>query len=741
MRKQTFRSCNLCEATCGVVVETDDDRVISVRGDEDDPFSRGYICPKAHGLKEIQHDPDRLRRPIRRTATGWQEISWNDAYAEIAENLRRISDRHGANAVATYLGNPTAQNYGSLIYYRVLARALGTKVRFSATSVDQLPKTVSSCLLFGKPLSIPVPDVDRTTYFLVLGANPVVSNGSLMTAPGMPRRLRALRARGGKLVVVDPRRSETAQIADRHLPIRPGTDALFLFALIHVFFQEGLVRFGRLEGMVNGIDKLRALAADFPPELVSSRTAIAADDIRRVAREFASASAAACYGRIGTCAQEFGSIASWLVDAVNTLTGNLDREGGAMFPSPAASLSFSSKSRKERGAPFGRWRSRVRGLPEFNGELPVVALAEEIDTPGQGQIKALVTFAGNPVLSTPDGARLDRALDKLEYMVSIDIYRNETTRHANIILPTTWALEHESYPFSFNPLSVRIVAKYSEPAMAPEPDSREDWQILLELSAHLQGNPQASIESLDELVLGDILPRAVGHPHNFAPNISAEQARAKLGNAPGPERLLDLMLRAGAFGDHFEDGGEGLSLRRIKEFRHGLDLGPMVPRLPGILATESRKIELAPELLVADAERLRDSLARDDAGLVLIGRRQLRSNNSWMHNVPSLVKGRPRCTLMINPLDADRLTLANDATARVTSRTGSVMVAVAVTDEIMPGVVSLPHGWGHDVEGVQLDVARRHAGVSSNTLADTELYDGLSGEAAVNGIPVSVEPA
>jgi anaerobic selenocysteine-containing dehydrogenase len=740
MAQRSFRACPLCEATCGIVVETEGRQVLSVRGDDKDPFSRGYICPKAHALKELQHDPDRLRRPIRRTGAGWQEIPWDEALAEAAENLLRVRNQHGPESLGIYLGNPSAHNIGALLYGRVLIRALGSHQRFSATSVDQLPKMISSCLLFGEQLLVPVPDVDRTAYLLIIGANPVVSNGSLMTAPAMPKRLLALRARGGKLVVVDPRRTETARLADEHLSIRPGTDALFLFALVHTLFAEGLLRLGRLEPMVEGIEEVRSLARSFSPEAVSDRIGIDAATLRRVAREIAAAPSAACYGRIGTCTQEFGTLSSWLVDVVNVLSGNLDRAGGAMFAAPAASFKYGDTSRTSRRLPYGRWKSRVRGLPEFGGELPAVALAEEIDTPGEGRIRGLVTVAGNPVLSTPDGVRLARALESLEYMVAIDIYQNETTRHANLILPTTSPLEHENYDLLLYNMAIRNVAKYSRPSIEPEPGAKHDWEIFLALAARLTGMPDADVKAFDDVLLGKMVSQAVGRVGTPTADVTATAAHEQLGTKPGPDRVLDLLLRAGTYGDGFDERREGLSLKRLREAEHGVDLGPLEPRLPGALATPSGKIEIAHELIVADVERLRRSLERPADGLVLIGRRQLRSNNSWMHNVASLVKGPERCTLLVHPADATRLDLVDGGRARVASRVGEVEAPVAVSDEMMPGVVSLPHGWGHGVEGARLGVAATRPGVPSNFLADPELIDALSGNAVLNGIPVTVAP-
>jgi anaerobic selenocysteine-containing dehydrogenase len=734
------RTCSLCEAHCGISVEVEAGRVRSVRGDPDDPFSRGYLCPKAHGLLALQEDPDRLRRPLRRTAGGFEEIGWDEAFALAAERLRGIRDAHGAEAIGSYVGNPNAHDIGSALYLPALLRGLGTRRRFSASSIDQLPKMLSCAAMFGGGLTVPIPDVDRTDHLLVLGANPLASNGSLMTAPDIPGRLRRLRERGGKLVVVDPRRSETARIADEHHFLRPGSDAFLLFAMVQVLFEEGLVRMGRLEGLVRGVEELRTLAKDFPPEAVAATTGIDAATIRRLARELAAAPSAAVYGRIGTCTQEFGTLASWLVDVLNALTGNLDRPGGAMFPRPATGRAGDEAVGSGR-VPYARWHSSVRGLPEAFGELPVAALAEEIDGAGDAGIRALVTVAGNPVLSSPNGGRLARALESLEFMVSVDIYLNETTRFADLILPPTAPLEHSNYDAVFYGLAVRNVSKFSPRAVEPPEDSRDQWEILAELAGRVNG---ASAEAVDELVFSHLLKGAVG-PGTGCPGITPEAAREALGSRPGPERIVDLMLRAGPYGDRFEPGSTGLSLARLHEQEHGIDLGPLEPRLPGVLATPSRQVELAAELLVSDVPRLRERLRGLADGnapeMVLIGRRQLRTNNSWMGNLHALAKGRDRCTLLVHPQDAARLGLVSGGRARVRSRVGELQAPVVVSDEIMPGVVSLPHGFGHDAPDARLRVAREHAGVNSNLLTDEAQLDALSGNGVLNGIPVEVSAA
>ena len=730
-----YRTCPLCEATCGLKITLHGEEVVSIRGDREDAFSRGFICPKGFALKELHADPDRVRAPLIRQADGsFAEASWDEAFALIDERLAPIlaEDR---NAVATYLGNPSAHNLSTQLYGRALLKALSTRNLYSASTVDQYPKQMASALMFGTGTTVPVPDLDRTDYLLMLGANPLQSNGSLMTSPDVRGRLRAIRARGGKLVVIDPRRTRTAEEADEHHFIRPGADAHFLFALVNVLFEEGLATPGqRLEAIATGIGAVRRLAGPFTPEAAADATGIAAEEIRRIARELAAAPRAAVYGRIGTCTQEFGTLASWLIDVLNFITGNLDREGGAMFPLGAAGhANASGAAGKGRGARFGRWQSRVRGLNEIFGELPVACLAEEIDTPGEGQIKALITISGNPVVSTPNSARLDAALGELEFMVALDVYVNETTRHADVILPAPSPLRRPHYDLALYLFAIRNVANYSPPVLPPDPDLPDEWVALLRLTGIAAGlGPDADVAALDELVARTAIERETKTEGSPFRGRSADEVLAELEPRVGPERLLDLMLRAGPY---------ELSLATLEANPHGIDLGALKPRLPDALRTASGTIELAPEPIVKDVERLRASLERPRNGeIVLVGRRQLRSNNSWMHNLPVLVKGKERCTLQVHPDDAERFALTDGEPAELRSRAGVLTAPVEVTDTVMPGVCSLPHGWGHDVAGTAQRVASAHAGANSNLVADELLVDELSGNAVLNGIPVELAP-
>ena len=737
-----YHTCTLCEATCGLEIRTRGREVVAIRGDAEDVFSRGFICPKGYALKELDADPDRLRTPLIKRDGRFEAVSWDDAFAEIERRLLPIVERHGRDAVAVYLGNPSAHSMQLAIYNQVFLRGLGTRNIYSASTVDQMPKQVAVGLMFGTVLSSPVPDIDRADYLLVLGADPFVSNGSLMTAPDAPGRLHAILQRGGKIVVIDPRRSRTASEASEHHRIRPGTDAYFLFGIVHTLFDEGLVRLGRLAEHTAGVEAMASLAREFAPEAVAARCGIAAEVMRRLARELAAAERGAVYARIGTCTQEFGTAASWLVDVINVLTGNLDRPGGAMFTRPATGAPHTRGTPgRGKGVRFGRRHSRVRRAPEVYGELPAACLAEEIETPGEGQVRALITIAGNPVLSTPNGARLDRALNGLEFMLSLDIFVNETSRHADVVLPGLSPLEQSHYDVLLRQLAIRNVATYSPPVFDTPPAQQPEWRTLLRLTGLVTGQgADADVDALDDFVTAQRVEHELAASASPIHGRAGDEILAALSARRGPERQLDLMLRSGPYGDAF-GARPGLTLAELEEHPHGIDFGALEPRIPDVLRTPSGKIELAPPELVSDVDRLRAGLARDADGMVLIGRRDLRSNNSWMHNAPVLVKGKARCTMLVHPSDAARIGLADGGLARVTSRAGAVAVPVEVTDAIMPGVVSIPHGWGHDLPGIQLGVAAEHAGVNCNRLVDELALDPLSGNAVLNGVPVTVEPA
>lgn len=728
------RICPFCEACCGLEITVAEGRVKRIRGHAADVFSHGYLCPKGVALKDLHEDPDRLRKPLIKRDGRFIEATWDEAFAEIDCRLPPIIAKHGADSVALTLGNPIVHKTALLLYAPRLRRALGSKNVFSASTLDQMPKHLSCGLMFGDFLSIPVPDIERTDFLLMLGANPMVSNGSLWTVPNFRDKAKALRARGGRLVVVDPRRTETADVADEHIFIRPGGDVFLLLGMVHTLFAEKLVRLGRLAEHVAGVEVLEFAVSGFAPERASARCGIPTETIRTLARTLAAAKHAVVYGRVGTCTQEYGTLCSWLIDVLNILTGHFDEPGGAMFPRAAALQSNSmGNPGKGKGIATGRRRSRVSGAPEVLGEFPMSCLAEEIQTPGEGQVKALITVASNPALSSPNGPRLAAAMDQLEFMVSLDIYLNETSRHADVILPGTSPLEDSHYDVAFSQLSYRNHARYSHPVFPRATDRPEEWQVLLRLIGIIRGKGAAAdINQIDDELLMDDLRRTAGP---FADQIFKASSKRR-----GVERLLDIGLRAGPYGDQFGMKPDGLNLEKVQGAENGIDLGAHEPRVPEVLRTPSGKIELAPTMVIDDLKRPAADLERSTPELVIVGRRQLHGNNSWMHNLPVLAKGAARCIALVNPRDAARLGLEDGGKARIAHDGRSVEAEVEITDEMMPGVISLPHGWGHDQPGSQLEVAAANPGANLNALMDENRRDPLSGNAVLSGMEVQMTP-
>jgi len=697
------RVCHLCEAMCGLVIQTEGDKVTDVRGDKDDPLSRGHVCPKAVALQDIHEDPDRLRKPMKRirTAPGeYQhvEIEWSEALDLAADALASTIEKQGIDAIGAYFGNPAVHNYGMLTHQRNLFRHIRTRNRFSATSVDQLPHHLVSLWCFGHMLLHPIPDVDRTHYFLMLGANPLASNGSIWTVPDVRQRLKDLKSRGGKLVVVDPRRTETAELASEHLFIRPGSDAAFLLAMIHVLFRDDLVAPGPLGDFTDGLDEVAAAVSELSPDWAAPLTGIEADDIVRIAHELAEAEAGICYGRMGVSTQAYGALCQWAIQVINVATGHLDKPGGSLFTRPAMDQVVNTNP-----GGFGRFASRGRGLPEFNYELPAATMVDEIRTEGEGQIRLMFTGAGNPVLSTPNGRALDEALEELDFMISVDPALNETTRHADVILPPTSPLEHDHYDIAFHNLAIRNTARYS-PAVFEKPEGAlHDWEIFSELGARVA-------------------------------------ARLNLEPMPTypPDRMVDAALKSGPYGEHTD---WQLSIDKLKAHPSGIDLGPLEPSCPERLQTPNQRIQLAIPEVLADIERfVKDTDVAGDH-YRLIGRRHVRDNNSWMHNHHRLMKGKPRCQLLMHPDDVAKEGWQSGMVVTIASRVGAIDAELAASDEMMPGVVSLPHGYGHGLAGTRGEVASRHAGVSCNDITDEQFVDQLSGNAAVNGVSVRLSAA
>jgi anaerobic selenocysteine-containing dehydrogenase len=728
------RICPLCEACCGLEIKVQDSKVISIRGHEDDVFSAGYICPKGVALKDLHEDPDRLRTPLIKRNGVFEEATWDEAFAEIERRLPPLIAAHGRNATGVVVGNPSAHKIGLLTYFGKLARALGTKNVFSASTLDQMPKQLASGLMFGHWLSVALPDIARTDYLLVLGANPMVSNGSMWTVPDFKGKAKALQARGGKLVVIDPRRTETAALADAHHFIRPGADVFLLAAMVHTLFAENLVTLGNVAPWVAGVDAVQLAIAPFTPEAVAARCGINADTIRELARTLANTPRAAVYGRIGTCTQSYGTLASWLIDVINTLTGHMDLPGGMLFAKSAAFASNTAgKSGIGKGVSTGRHTARVSGAPEVYGELPITCLSEEIETVGEGQIRALFTVATNPVLSSPDGVRLAKALDTLDFMVSMDIYLNETTRHADVILPGQSPLEDFHYDVAFPQLSWRNHARYSPPVFVAPQGQPEEWQTLLKLAAIVQGKgPNLDANALDDSQFADDAQRLFGAQADAVIQATAQYK--------GPMRGLDVALRSGPYGDAFGAKPHGLTLEKVmaSNTSGGIDLGELQPRIPEMLRTPSGKVELAPPLLLQDLERATLDLQGPAPDLVIIGRRDVRTNNSWMHNLPILAKGPFRCTALVHPTDAERLGLTDGALASIHNGQRSLQAQVHISMEMMPGVVSLPHGWGHNLPGAQLHLAAERPGVNLNALLDDQLRDPLSGNAVLGGVAITM---
>ena len=693
-----YRTCNLCEAMCGLEIKHDGNEIFSIKGDKNDVFSKGHICPKALALKDLYQDKDRLKTPLKKTVSGWQEISWEQAFDEVVKNINAIQTKHGNNAVGIYRGNPNVHNLGLMLYGSAFIKSLQTQQKYSATSVDQLPHHIASLMMFGHQLMIPIPDIDHTDFMLIIGGNPAVSNGSMMTAPNFSGRLKAIQKRGGKFMVIDPRFTETAKIADTHFFINPGKDAFLLLALIHVIFNEKLENLGTLASHANGLEKIKTMALDYTPENVAESVGISAKEIKTIAREFATAKTAVCYGRMGVSVQEFGGVCQWLINTLNTITGNVDSKGGALFTLPAIDL-VGMATKTGRTGSFNRRQSRVHKLPDFAGEYPVATLADEILTAGDGQIKAMITIAGNPVLSTPNGKHLEKALESLDFMVAIDIYLNETSKHADLILPSTTGLETAHYDLIFHQLAVRNTSKYNEALFERTEEQRHDWEILNALTERMTG----------------------------------------LKNPATPEIMLDYLFGNSPYKD------QGISVKKLKENPHGIDFGALKPCLPERLFTTDKKIELAPELFTNDMIRLQKEFNTPKADkstelpFALISRRHLRNNNSWMHNSAVLMTGRERCTLLINPVDAQKLQIENHQKVRVTSNISSVQISIEISDEMMQGVVSIPHGFGHHRKGINIKLAQENAGVSINDLTDNKSIDLLTGNANLSGTNVKIE--
>jgi len=703
-----YRTCTLCEAMCGIEITHSQGKITSIRGDKDDPFSKGHICPKAVALQDLYRDKDRLTEPLMKTDSGWKTVSWKVALEATAQGFKSIQKKHGNDAVGVYLGNPNVHNLESMLFGSDFYRSLKTKNKYSATSVDQLPHHLAAMTMFGHPLLMPIPDIDRCDHMLIMGANPIVSNGSIMSVPNVKKRLKAIQTRGGKVITIDPRFTETSKIADQHHFITPGSDALLVMAMIHTLFDQQLVDLARLTDHVENIEKVEKMIEAFDADTVASDVGIKADDIRQLVADFVKADRAVLYARIGVSTQEFGSVVNWLVNLFNILTGCFDEAGGLMLTAPAIDLVGSKVAKKLK---FARFHSRVSHYPETIGELPVVALAEEILTPGKGQIKAMFIGAGNPLLSTPNNSMLEKAFDQLDFIVSLDFFLNETSRKADIILPPPSALERPHYDLVFNHLAVRNYARYSKPLFERKKGQMSESEIYMTLR--------------EKMASTDLIS-----------TIKAKSYKWVLKRL-GVKGMLDKGIKKGPYADK-------LSIKRLNELEHGIDLGELTPQFPKKILTANGKINLAPDIYLKDLGRLKDTThltAKPDQEFKfrLIGRRAPRTCNSWLHNSYRMVKGKPACIALINDQDAQSMGIEDGQLIRVTSRVGQVEIPVETTNEIMPSVISIPHGWGHGKNDTNLSVANAHQGVSVNELTDEKFVDKLTGNAALNGVPVSIE--
>ena len=732
-----LRQCPVCECMCGLEVHLDaEDHVKVIRPDRDDVWSNGFICPKGTTLGRLHEDPDRIRVPMIREGSPddpqWRQATWDEAFARCEELLHGVLDEHGIEAMTAFIGNPAGHSFSLSRYGALLMGQAGFPMIYSAGTVDQWPKNVSSVLMYGNMWKIPTVDIAHTDLWIIMGGNPQASGGSLLASPDQLAQIDGIKARGGQVIVIDPRRTITADHASEWIPIVPGTDAALLLAMANVIFAEVLHSLGAVDGLVEGVEAVREACASYTPERVEAFCKVPAATIRRLARALAGARAGGLYGRIGLCNQEFGTLASWMVDVVNIIAGQFDKQGGMLFGTPAGEPFVWKLDTALTGAPeFGRWRSRVRGAPEVLGQVPCSCLAEEIATPGDGQIRALINIAANPALSVPDSQHLEDSLPLLDCMIAIDCYMNETTRFAHVILPAPSPLESPHFDELMWAWSIGTASKWSDQLFDTPEGYVPEWEIMARLGWLCTGAADADFDfaALDDGFFAVMCGMYGRDPETTLP----------LYDHGGPERMIDLQLRMGPWGDRYGEVPDGLNLERVKAAEHGVDLGPMQPgRAAEVIGTPSGRIELAPEYILSDLPRLDAALERDPDSLVLVSRRNIKSKNTWMHNVKVLVKAGNRCTLLMHPEDAADAGLVDEAIALVSSEAGSVEVPVEISDEMMPGVVSLPHGWGHDRPGTRLSVAREHAGINSNLLAPGHFVDVLSGNQAVNGIPVQV---
>ena len=740
------RICPTCEACCGLVMEVDRDaqKIVSIKGDPDDHRSRGYVCAKSQAFNYIYEDQERLRHPVRKTDNGWEQISWSEALDTIATKFTEIRDTYGKDALSIYVGNPLGHDFAAGIYLQSLMASVSTERFFSAGTVDQHPQQMVCWGLIGHEWLFPVPDLARTDLFICMGANPVVSQGSILGTPDMESAMRDVQARGGRCIVIDPRRTETAEVADQHLFIQPGTDAYFLMAFANELFVREAVDLAHLADHIDNVSALRDAVSAYTPDNTAALTGVAASDLRTLVDDYLAADSAALYGRIGLCTQEFGLAAHWMLMVISLISGNFDTEGGMMLAT--APTGDSGPGSPGEVKPYGRWHSRVRGVPETCGELPSSLMAEEITAPGH-EVHGLLTICGNPVLSVPRGDKIREALASLDFMVALDIYINETTSQADIILPSTVHPEHSNIDVTFQNFTTRNYVSYSPRTFEPEPELKDLGEIILEISARMSGLTR---DEMDGFIFQGMVDTVLKRAESAGVALSAEQVTDAVTGETSPERFADLLIRSGPYGDWFGQRDDGISLERVKAHpQASMDLGALQRRLPTMLRTPNQRIDLIHEVFANDLQRLREGFERrvnassenTASDMLLIGRRHIRDMNSWLHNLKPYVRGKNRCTARLHPSDATQLGLEEGGFARVTSNVGEAIVPIEITDEMMPGVISIPHGFGHIyADSAQTNAASILPGVSCNNLIDESL-DEASSTCVVNGVPVSVAPA
>ncbi|MBL4606379.1 MAG: molybdopterin-dependent oxidoreductase [Pseudomonadales bacterium] len=763
--------CNLCEAMCGLKIQTRNGKVTSIKGNPDDLFSKGHMCAKALALKDIHEHKDRLRQPMRRTPQGWEPISWEAAFKEIEENLGATKKKYGNDSIALYLGNPRGHHHGSLLTSILLRKSLNSKNCFSVASSDHLPHMLAAYTLFGHMAMLPVPDIDRTDYLLCFGANPVVSNGSIMGAPYIKKRLKALQDRGGTITTIDPRKTETGEMANKHIYIYPGQDAYLLLSMIYFIFKNKWLDQGEWQSYTHGIDELRQLIQAFDIDKMAVQTGIEIGLIESLTLEFTTSKRALAYGRFGVCTQKHGAVNAWLIYVLNIITGNLDQAGGLMFPRPAVDLALLSAIINEDGG-FDAFQSKQWHLPSFDSEIPVVEMADEMLGSHPGAIKAFINVSGNPVLSTPDGKKLEKALGQLDFMVSVDGFINETNRFAHIVLPPTSALERSEYNMMCNLTAVRNNARYSGPLFSPPDDAKHDWQIFLQLSGIL--NREYSLRSISlrlvaylfkqlepdgvldlMLKLGPYgttfrrkrLPKTFKEDEkiNKIPMLSRTNLANKI------QYKLQLLFKVSPLSKRIDWNSENsdlerkifpLTLKQLKSKPNGIDLGAMNPSLPERLFTRDKTINLIPDIYQSELKGINKNfsarIALTENEFYLVGRRTPRSMNSWLNNIERLTKGRPANTLLMNQESAHSLNLKEGDRVRLESNQQFIVVVVELCSSIMKGVISLPHGWGRDMHAGESEVADDSSKASFNDLTSNKDFDSLSGVSVLSGFIVKV---